>query len=80
MECYNVTVEEEEEDLWNINIPKSKGQCKVEGPQIENPDVIELLKTRHVNIRSDAEPKFTKIGDYWDEDTVDKVAELMREY
>jgi len=26
------------------------------------------------------EPKFTKIGDYWDEDIVDKVVELFNEY
>jgi len=25
LECYNVTIEEEEEDPWNINIPKTEG-------------------------------------------------------
>ena len=28
----------------------------------------------------EAEPKFAKIGDYWDDETVDKVSELLREY
>lgn len=33
-----------------------------------------------MNIGSDAQPKFAKIGDYWDEDIVDKVMELLCEY
>lgn len=45
-----------------------------------NPYILEPLKTRQVNIGSKAEPKFAKIGDYWDKDMVDKVAELLREY
>ena len=28
----------------------------------------------------EAQPNFANIGDYWDEDTVDKVAELLCEY
>jgi len=28
----------------------------------------------------EAEPKFVKIGDYWDDTTVDKVTELLHEY
>jgi len=28
----------------------------------------------------DAEPKFTNIGDYWDDAMVDKVTELLHEY
>jgi len=79
LECYNVTAEEEEEEyLWNINIPEIKGQRNVEGPKAVNPDILEPLKTRKVNIGSDTQPKFTKIGDYWDEDTTNKVAELLR--
>lgn len=33
-----------------------------------------------MNTGSDAQPKFVNIGDYWDEDIVDKVTELLREY
>lgn len=39
-----------------------------------------LLKTRQVNIGTRAEPKFAKIGDYWDDATVDKVTELLCKY
>jgi len=33
-----------------------------------------------VNIRVEEKLKFVNINDYWDEDTVDKVTELLREY
>ena len=39
-----------------------------------------LPKMKQVNIGTEAEPKFAKIIDYWDEAMVDKVAELLREY
>lgn len=35
---------------------------------------------KQVNIDMEAEPKFTKIGDYWDEAMVDKVVELLHKY
>jgi len=38
------------------------------------------LKTRQVNIGIEVEPKFAKIRDYWDDSTVDKVAEFLHEY
>lgn len=75
-----MTAEEEDKDLRNINIPEAKGEREVEGPQIENPDIIAPLNTIQVNIGTEAEPKFTKIGDYWDDATVDKVTVLLHEY
>jgi len=33
-----------------------------------------------VNIGLEEEPKFANIGDYWDEDTLDKVTKLLHEY
>ena len=38
------------------------------------------LETKHVNIGTEAEPKFMKIRDYWDDAMVDKVDELIHEY
>lgn len=38
------------------------------------------LKTKKVNIGKDVEPKYVTLGDYWDNATVDKVAELLYEY
>jgi len=75
-----VTTEEEDEDPRNINILEMEGHREVEGPQIENSDITMLLKTRQENIGTEAEPKFAKIRDYWDDTTMDKVVELLHEY
>jgi len=69
--------EEEDQDLRNINILETKEHRKAEGPQIENQDIIVPLKTRQVDNRIEAEPMFAKIGDYWDDAMVDKVAKLL---
>jgi len=38
------------------------------------------MKTKQVNIGTEAESKFTEIGDYWDDMMVDKVTKLLYEY
>lgn len=40
LECYNVIAEEEDHDLQKINIPKMEGHHEVQGPQIENLDIM----------------------------------------
>jgi len=35
------------------------------------------LKTRQVNIGTEVQPKFEKIGDYWDDAMVDKVTNFL---
>lgn len=64
LECYNITMEEEDEDPRKIDIPETVGHCEVEGLQLENFDITEPLRTRQVNIGMEAEPKFAKIGNY----------------
>lgn len=80
LEWYNVTTKEEDEDPRKINILETKRHHKVEGLQIEDPDITTLLKTRQVNSGIEVVPKFSKIGDYWDDATIDKVVELLHEY
>ena len=75
-----MTAEEEEDDPQNINIPEAEGQHEVEGLRVENPEIPEPLKTRQVNMGSEVEPKFVKIGEYWDEYIVDKMVKLLPEY
>ena len=75
-----MTIEEEDKDPKKINIPETEGHYEVEGLQVESLDITTLLKTRQVNIGTEAKPKFAKIGDYWDDATVDKVIEQLREY
>lgn len=38
------------------------------------------MLTKHGNIGSEKEPEFANIGNYWDEDTLDTVVELLHEY
>lgn len=78
LECYNMTVEEEDEDPRNINIPEAKGHRKVEGLQMENHNITAPLKTKQVNIGTKVKLKFAKIGDYWDDATMEKFIELLR--
>jgi len=64
LECYIVTIKEGEEDPGNISIPESEGQCEVVGPKTEVFDISKPLKNKQVNIGSEAQPKFSSIGDY----------------
>lgn len=50
------------------------------GPAIEDPDITVPLKTKQVNIGTEEEPKYAMLGDYWDDATLGKVVELLREY
>jgi len=38
------------------------------------------VKTKQVNIGTEAKPKIAKIGDYWEGPIVDQVAKLLHEY
>ena len=79
VECYNLAIDEDD-DPRNINIPESKGHCEAHGPAVESLEVTQPLKTRKVNIGSEEMPKYATIGDYWDEETVSKVTQLLHEY
>jgi hypothetical protein len=77
LECYNVATEEQdEEDPRNIQIPGIEGEHDVEGPYIE----YVVYKTQKVNIGTKENPKFAQIGDYWNDETMEKIENLLREY
>lgn len=78
--CYNVQVEKDEYDPCNINVPESKGSREVCGLEIEDLDITVPLKTKQVNIRTEEELKYAMLGDYWDDATVEKVVDFLREY
>ena len=80
LECYNVNLEEDDKDPRNINIPEMEGCREIRGPSIEDLDITMPLRKKQVNIGMEAEPKYETLGDYWDDATVDKVAELLRKY
>ena len=79
VECYNLAIDEDD-DPRNINIPDSEGHCEVHGPAVEAPEVTRPLKIRTVNIGSEEQRKYATIGDYWDEEMVRKVTEILHEY
>jgi CTP:phosphocholine cytidylyltransferase-like protein len=38
------------------------------------------IKVKKVNIGTTENPKMASIGDYWDEQTIERITELLREY
>ena len=46
LECYNVNIEEEDEDAQKINILETKGYCEVQGPLTEDPNITTPLKMK----------------------------------
>ena len=79
MACYNLAGDPHD-DLTNITIPKLEGTLRVEGSGISNDQFLQLLKIKKVNIGSPENTKLTNIGDYWDEETVAKITDLLHEF
>jgi len=58
-------VEGDDDDPRNIDILETKGCHEVQGPSIEDPNIIASLKTKKVNIGTEAELKYARLADYW---------------
>ena len=52
----------------------------MEGLGISSKQFLNPLKTTKVNIGSVENPKFTNIGDYWDDETVRRITDLLHEF
>ena len=59
MDCYNLAGDPDD-DLTNINIPKSEGTCVVEGTGISSDQFLKPLKIKKVNISSPENPNFAR--------------------
>jgi hypothetical protein len=70
----------DEDDPHNIQIEEAKGEIYVEGPPIESKVIAAPIKVKKVNIGIVWNSKMACIGDYWDEQTVEIIIELLREY
>ena len=79
MACYNLAGDPDD-DPNNINIRESKGTREVEGSCISSDQFLNPSNIKKVNIGSLENPKFTNIGDYWDEETVTNITDLLHEY
>ena len=81
MDCYIVIGgHEDEDDLHNINIPESKWIQDIMAPKMDIDKFNQPLKIQKVNIGTEEEPKFMNIGDYWDEETMAKITNLLHEF
>jgi hypothetical protein len=52
----------------------------VEGPPLESEVISSPIKVKKVNIGTVEWPKMVNSGDYWDEQTLESIIELLREY
>ena len=80
IQCYNILGEygETEDDYpYDIQILESEGRRVVEGLGISSNNFLNLLKTMKVNIGSHENPKFANIGDYWEDETIRKIINLL---
>jgi hypothetical protein len=45
----------------------------VEGPSLESEAFVAPIKVKKVNIGTEENPKMESIGDYWDEQTLERI-------
>lgn len=62
-----------------VHIQETKGERTIAGLEISRSYYVPL-KTVKVNIGTVEVPKFASIGDYWDEQIVCKLIDLLHEY
>jgi hypothetical protein len=81
LSCYHVQEEAPyEDDPRDIQIEEVEGEREVEGPPIQSEVIAVPIKVKKVNIGTVEHPKMASIGDYWDEQIVEIITELLREY
>jgi hypothetical protein len=69
-----------EEHLHNIQITQVEVKREVKGPPLESEVFAVPIKVKKVNIGKIKNPKMANIRDYWDEQTVESLTELLHEY
>ena len=65
--------------MGEMKIPLKQTQ-NIKGSGISSDQFLKPLKIKKVNIGSPENLKFTNIGDYWDDETVSKITDLLHEY
>ena len=80
MECYNVVNRTNDDDPPKIHILKYQGSRAVEGSCLSNDKFLKPLRTKKVNIGSPKNMKFANIGDYWDDQTIGKITDLLHKF
>jgi hypothetical protein len=78
---YHITREDStNENPRNIHIIEVEEEREVEGPQLESEEYDSPFKINKVNIGTIENPNITSIGDYWDDQIVESIMELLCEY
>jgi hypothetical protein len=81
LSCYHVHEDApEKDDPCDIQIKEAEGEREVEGPPIESKVIAVPIKVKKVNIGTVENPKMASIGYYWDEQTIERITELLCEY
>jgi hypothetical protein len=57
-----------------------EGERELEGPSLESEAFVAPIKVKKVNIGTSENPKMANIGDYWDEQTMEIITELLNKY
>jgi hypothetical protein len=70
----------EDDDPINLKIPVTKEDHVVEGLMIELDVYENSTRTHKVNIGTEENPKFANNGDYWNEEIVEMIVDLLRKY
>ena len=69
-----------DDELRNIKILKTEGSRDVAAPDVPIDPMSQPLKIRKVNIGTEENQKFVSVGDYWDEETMEKITDLLHEF
>jgi hypothetical protein len=74
LSCYHVQEEAPyEDDPRNIQITEIEGEREVEGLSLASEVFTAPIKVKKVNIGTNDNPKMVSIGDYWDEQTIERI-------
>jgi hypothetical protein len=68
--------------LRNLSIKEIEGNKEIQNiiPSQTDGSYNYPLNLRKVNIGTKKKPKITMVGDYWDEQTIQEIQSLLREY
>ena len=81
MTCYNMSGElEDDDEHLNVNIPEFEGSHGVASPEVPTDSMNQPLRIHKVNIGSVENLKFANDGDYWGEETMAKIIDLLHEF
>jgi hypothetical protein len=63
-----------------VQILENEGEITVEGPQLELNVYLKPLRMHRLKIGIEEKPEFANIGDYWNDETMEKIADLLCDY